>query len=240
MNEEMKKIIKKVQKLYALAERTDFPEEAESAVAKAQELLREYNLSLNEADFEIEENSQCVEHRVDSGLRRSTQWHSELVGFIQYAFDIKAIHSSRYVFPPGNKPAEKRVSVRFVGVEPDTSLAMHTYSYLTGVALRHRAKGKNTTQLNHWRIGFVEAVGARLVESRQKAASTSQETGLVLVKDAIIKKYMGEHYPNLKTHRIRSANINPTDFLEGREAGRKVPLSRPIEHDETAPLATLS
>lgn len=54
MDDEKKKIIQRVQKLYALAESTVYPEEAKSAVTKAQELLRDYNLTLSELDFAAE------------------------------------------------------------------------------------------------------------------------------------------------------------------------------------------
>lgn len=224
-------VIRKVKKLYALASGTTSREEAESATLTAQALLREYNLTLTDADLQEEETSQCSLHQEDTGTRHHSAWVVYLANTTAKAFDCRALFGARLC----EKRWRRIPYVSFIGVEPDVSLAKHTFSYLCGVARRHKDKRKSSAQLNHWRIGFAEAVGSRLVENaEQQKKESPREMALVLRKDDLLSRYMAEHYPEIKTEKCRKQSVEFAAYLEGLAAGDCVPLSTPVEQGKEA------
>ncbi|MEG2172351.1 MAG: DUF2786 domain-containing protein [Desulfovibrionaceae bacterium] len=226
--EKRNKIIEKVRKLYALAEGTDSQEEAESAVLMAQSILHEYNLTLTEADLQEKDGKKCFEHVQDTGTRHHSAWVAILANNIADAFDSKIIFGTRYI---NNK---KIPYIRFIGVEPDVSLATHTFYYLSGVAIRHKDRNKTSSQLNHWKIGFADAVGRRLIAyANTKKQETPQTTALVICKDEIVSDYMSKNHPNLRQSKVFMPNLDAMAYKEGILAGEKVPLSRPINEAGT-------
>ena len=76
-------------------------------------------------------------------------------------------------------------------------------------------------------LGMSLRIAQRLM-AMQEAAPQAQGTGLVLVKNALVKERFAQANPDLKTHR---SNIDAKDLYgvrDGLEAGSRVPLNKGI------------
>lgn len=225
----MKDIIEKVKKLYKLAEGTSFADEASAAVEKAQELLKKHNLTITPADLKDKYSSACAELIIKPEYGVRAKWPQRLLIDIQEAFSVKVLTSCFYeesgTRKNGDTIYKQRPTVSFIGVEPDVSIARHTFEYLCGVAIRENLSGYTASEKTHWRNGFAEAVGIRLVKKHKEESADTNSTDLVVQKEALIKAHLEATHPLIKTKTIPPPDYYGHGYGNGLLAGKNVPLS---------------
>lgn len=221
--EEQKKIIERIRKLLQLL-RSSNEHEAAAAAAKAQELLSEYNLSMDS----IKPGQQSAELRASRAYKKTRQrletWAFRLASGVASAFDCKYYHD-----PDVGETV-------FVGCEPDPTIASWTYgylyktllafasSYMRGPARRLRSTKSKTTARHSYLLGAVLVISQRL--EAQKRVTPITPGALVPFKEAAISRAMPELVdkpsPKLKTR--------DRDFEAGMDAARAIWLSKPISN----------
>jgi hypothetical protein len=223
MNEERQRIIERVQKLFALAEQNDSPEEAQLAAMRAQELLQKYDLSLSEVEIKQEGSSLCGEQRLILNRGNIPTWIRFLHSTVSEGFSVAALSGI------GSSGA----FLIFVGVEPDVTVARQTFEYLYRFVLAYDLRGKSKRQKNEWCMGFVYAVNGRLEGQKEEMDSNPHVTSLVLAKEQITQDYIDHKY-KVKTARTRQGVEASRSFHEGVAVGMTTPINRPVEGAENA------
>lgn len=194
------KIVERVKKLLALSQNNPSQEEAESAALKAQQLLAEYHISLEE--FEAEDDID-----VDvSDVGGTKKWRFVLAKIVADNFRCKT-------FAKGN-------NVAFYGHQPDVAVAKETYEYLFKVAQRagrheahvaFNASGTSAGVYNSYVLGFADGV---------KKALDKQCTALRLVVPEEVNTAYNEYSADFSVRRnnvVCRGNID--DMAKARNAG---------------------
>ena len=219
MDTERQRMIERIQKLFALAEQKDSPEEAQLAAMRAQELLQKYDLSLSEAGIKQEGASLCGEQRVTLEKRNTPTWIKFLHSTVAEGFGVDSLRGQRLL----------DTVLLFIGVEPDVTIAKQTFEYLHNFIVNYDLRGKTVTQKNEWRMGFIYAVNERLEEKKRESAKNPHTTSLVVAKEQITKEYIEQKYNDVKkAPRLPITEISRS-FYEGVAVGKTTPINRPVE-----------
>ena len=230
MNDRTAAIVEKIKKLLALAKSSN-EHEAALAAGHAQRLLSEHNLEMSDIDTAVKPDSA---DKVDVIVPKNLpKWLRYLSSGVSTAFDCQTVH-----FPASGKMA-------FIGVGADVAVASYTFDYLHRVVrklcssyMKHhvdsRLAGRNRTLLQQsYFLGAVSTITSRLKEQKIQTPITS--TALVPVKDALIKRAMGE-LGALRTVKSRRSFINTDAYGRGQADGANVGISKGIGSNSTGSL----
>ncbi len=222
MNDKTCAVIEKIKKLLALANSSN-EHEAALAAGHAQRLLSEHNLAMSDIDTTDKPDSA---DKIDVVVPKNLpKWLRYLCSGVSTAFDCQTVH-----YPTSGKMA-------FIGVGADVAVASYTFNYLHHVVrklgrnfLKHhvddRITGRERTlQQQSYFLGAVSTISLRLREQKIQTPITS--TALVPVKDALIKRAMGE-LGVLRTVKSRRSFINTDAYGRGQADGRQVGINKGI------------
>lgn len=113
-DKDMEKIIEKIKKVLELSKNNPSQEEARAAALKAQKLMAEYHISMQEIDA-IENVDDIVEKKVDIGT--GNKWKYMLAGIIAKNFRCKFFFYGKS-------------TIVFYGYKIDTEIAAETFTFL--------------------------------------------------------------------------------------------------------------
>lgn len=218
-------IIEKVRKLLALATSQNV-NEAANAAAKANELIDEYRLSVDQLGASSSDADDPLIHDEAEPLfesDRSMAWRKTL------ALKLSQ-HYGCYVW---NKKSKRNIFYVVAGRQSDITVLRYMFAYLSSECMRlstAHSKGKGRNYAESYRLGFVAGVTSALAESRQQAvqAQTVTDASIALVKlderskaaRDLVKKTV-----TLGKSRAQSANhTNPDAYYSGQSAGRNTHL----------------
>ena len=122
MDAELKRIIKKIQKLYRLAANAGSEEEAQNAAMHAREMLKKYDLTLSDVEGFTEEH--CAEEHFIIKKKYLPAHINLLANAMALLFQCQVIVWRNYQL---NK---KRQAVVFIGVGADAIVASQTLEFL--------------------------------------------------------------------------------------------------------------
>lgn len=235
MNTKMNAIKEKIKKLLSLSKS---PNEHEAALAlhKAQELLRKYNLSMEEvfsftADNVREEAVLCK--------KRIPTWIGWLATTIAETFKVRVYKSCEFERQPETRFIGR--GIRFVGFEADLMIAKHCFIYLkrgieAGCRLkRAELKSRGMRHFprnfkNAYALGYIEAMKEKMAQlarqARQDHQMTEQTLNLPVVKQNAIDEYMKRL--NLGRARRSKMHLDHAAYMVGYADGAKTSLSRPV------------
>lgn len=253
MSKEQKEILEKIKKLLRLSDvkRGATPAEAATAAAKAQALLLEHNLVMEDIG-DLEEHlkddkigSECVDLEA---TYQTSRWHACLMNRISKPLFCRAIYIAA--------KAGKAGKMMLFGKKSNVEVVKYFYSYLHQVidqmALEHREGWKKKMdeagkkyipdESSRVRIDFclgaVSTVGDRLDEQYKKQTeASSTSTALVLVSDTALAQAVAAVYKKtkpVKTNRV----IDGSARLAGRAAGSKIPLNPGVTHKSRKHIAS--
>lgn len=225
MDAQQEAIVKKVQKLFRLAENAGTDAEAQAAALRAREILSKYNLSLQDVEGFTDE--ECCEQYIIIKKNYCPSHVKVLMAAMAELFSVHGIISGHY-----DKTAMKYYKkIIFVGVGPDAIIACQTWDFLTWHAKRKAREYKYTSrQQSEYLFYFSHAVYLRACELAKKLkVEVPQETALVPVKGAAITDYTSRHYGELGVAKRAAV---PTFGLVGQQGmsdGKKVNLGRQVK-----------
>lgn len=239
MSKEQKEVLEKIKKLMRLADvkRGATPAEAASAAAKAQSLLLEYNLvmeDLGDLESHLEDEKIGVETVDLEATYQTSRWHARLMHRCARPLFCRAIYI------PAR--AGKAGKISLVGKKSNVEVVKYFYSYLhqaiDQMALEYREGWKEKMdkagkkyipdESSRVRIDFcigaVDVVGDRLNEQyKKRTTADATSTALVVVSDQALDEAYKKAFP--RTSHTTSRRMNDHDARgAGREAGKKIPL----------------
>lgn len=251
MSKEQKEILEKIKKLLRLSDvkRGATPAEAATAAAKAQALLLEHNLVMDDiGDLESHLKEEKIEHtKMDlEATYQTSRWHAALMFRISKPLMCKALYLPAR---PG-----KAGKMSLFGKPSNVEIVKYFYSYLhqtiDQMALEYREEWKAKMdkagkkyipdESSRVRIDFclgaVQIVGDRLDKQyKEKTEATSTSTALVVINDKALQTAMDAVYPKI-THTKTNRMVDGSARMAGREAGAKIPLNVGVGHKKHASL----
>ena len=245
MTAEQAKVLEKVKKLMALGQGDTA--EAQAALAKAQQLMSQYNLSLSEV--ELKQDTQFAQGKVTRKSREADRaWENTLFTAIAKLFDCENCVSSR---------SKDEVTYIFFGTALDSEVASYTFEQLRNRLLEiasdamsqyneqfKETYGSSAYKLPHshvdhpmmwrksWLIGAAEGINTQckaILSERAKAAQAQQATyAIVHLKNEMVASAFVAAFPYLRHKSLRSNVKNGTAFHEGHRVGASMQIHEGI------------
>lgn len=212
-------LLKRVKKLLQLAN-SDNEHEARLAAERAQELLTRHNLTVQDvrrtsADYEMRDASEA--------LGRNMTEAKYVDNIVQRFFFVR-------VFRRGTSKSNGRWQrvTRYVGTPSNVEVALYIRDFLLKEfrvlwQAYKRRTGASAKSRQSYYCGLFDGICAQLEASQKRV---EQETGLVVVQDRDLMRYMQEICPNL---RKTTTNVNTGDraaFGAGEAAGREMKIRK--------------
>jgi hypothetical protein len=222
MNIEMEAVGNKIEKLLALSNSPN-EAEAESALAKAHELLIKYNLSLDD----IKSDKSEVEDVTFMDGGRCRNWKLQIashVSKLNFCFFYRNIYRKM-----GDRRMTQEFKLQIVGKKHNIEATKNMINYLYGTIDRMSKRLEGKEEIASYKEGITETICARIKKMYYADFSdTSNCKALVVQEDADIKKYMQE---NLKLHLSNhTAKISgKSGYYKGLADGKNVSLNKQME-----------
>jgi len=213
------KIVDKIRKLLALSESSN-EHEALLAMENANKLLMKHNLEMSDVS-EVDLN-EMIEDDIISGKRIMT-YKTNLLNSVMKLNNCEIIVHNRV---RGEK------IVKALGKKHNIQVSVSMYEYLIAT-MEKIAKKERVSNLNSFRIGFAYSINQKvneIIRERNKKQNEFDEacTALVVVEKALVKKFMREKYPNIRTTSTKSSISDQASYMSGRSAGASVSLNAQV------------
>lgn len=219
MTHDKETLIRKIQKLLSLAARAGTEHEATSAAAKARELMREYNLSMD--DIESLTYEDCTEEEYNLGTVQVPSYIKLLAVSVAHGYDTIPYFKSSH--------RKTHATVVFVGIMPDVLIAKQVFEFLLDFSKRKAREYKLTKESRvEYLQGFAMGVNKQL--RRVSKEDTPQEHALALVKNAVVQDYLNRKFGKMKMYNPASVP-NTLASVMGYADGRAVTIDRPVEYN---------
>lgn len=200
------KIITKLQKLLALSA-SDNENEAALAMQKAEELMREHNLSV--ADVALDGSGADVDTtEIEGSTKNQQKWEMSLGAIITYSFNGKVVVSKN-----GNG-----WKFTFVAGRTDLAIITDLFARLRSTIKRmskayvdaNRATSVNRdisskTLHNSYRLGLINTINSRLKSLKENTAPDHNlnvygktGTDLMVIKDRAVNQFFYKLFPQTK------------------------------------------
>ena len=238
------KIINKLQKLLALSA-SDNENESALAMKKAEDLMREHNLSV--ADVALDGSGAHVGSAEVCGLTRTCQtWESSLGNFIAKTFNGRAIRTRN----------SNGWSFTFVAGQTDLIIITDLFERLRATIKRmsqayvNSAKGftriHGKSLHNSYRLGMINTIIQRLERLKQNTAPTDARnafgmtgTALMVIKDKAVDQRVSRLFPRLKTTTSRASRVDGNAYQQGMTDGNNVSLHPSINGKSSTPKSSV-
>lgn len=248
MTESSDAIIQKIKKLFALARKNPNPFESESAAAKAQQLLLEYNLSEEQLDaFRSKEEritKQFYEgHQTPNGLQE-VRWKIQLADAVAKNNLCKVIHH----------PYLKKIS--WIGTEPNIEISKFLFETLVwdiehiaeklwkDILLLRKAEQDSgltlftdgTLRTVHGRVwkksfylGMVKSLSTRLTENLSTLKVNNNINALIVINDQAIKQFIFNEFGRLgRGNWSTGGQFNNAAYASGVKQGRSIQFRKGV------------
>lgn len=230
METKQEEIIRKIQKLFRLAEKAGCDAEAQAAAFRARELLGKYNLSLQ--DVECFTDEECKEASFVIKKSYIPSYTKIFMATVCTLFQCHSIITRNY------QSSMNLQKIVFIGIGADAIIAAQTYDYLVCYG-KNQAKKRQYTekQTNDYLYGFALSVLDRAREMKKKLQDIPQENALVPLKDSAILEYKRRHFEGLTKRRfLRERGMSPSGW-QGYDDGKRVNLDRAVDAASPASLS---
>jgi hypothetical protein len=235
------KIIDKLKKLLALSA-SDNENEATLAMKKAEELMREHNLSV--ADVALDGSGAHVSSAEVFGLTKTSQtWEISLGSFIAQAFNGRAIRTKNsngwsFTFVAGKTDL---ILITDLFERLRTTTKRMSQAYVTSVRDLTNVHGKSLH--NSYRMGIVHTIHKRLECLKQNTAPTDNRnefgmtgTALMAIKDKAVDQRVNRIFPRIKSIKTNTSISNGQAYRQGQTDGNNVSLHRSVSGGSCTPL----
>jgi len=239
------KVINKIKRLMAFNPENATEQEVANATAAIQKLLLKHQLTLADIDNK-DPGEDIFEDDVDAGVAILRTWHYALIQALVPNFDC-----TYFIWTYGYGRQMKSGTVatsmkgyrvfRIIGHDSDVETVKWLFSYLSDTLFlmaKRQAKQRGITggRVQQYANSFIqsasEVIGMRLVEQRKPVEELTIEESkcqvLVHVKKDKVERWKNDQYPNLTKSKIRYSNESAMGQVDGKKAGARVSLNRPI------------
>lgn len=223
------KIMLRVKKLMALATSQN-RHEAESAMAKAHELIARYNVDLiiNEAKRDYVSIFLGI-----PSLRHPREYY-HLAGLLQDFYFVHGIWVSAFVL---EKDKMGRV-LEITGTRQNILLAAYVHDYVIRFidaqwSIYNKQKRLNRYRKSDYAVGIIEGFKAKLTATQKPGETTRSASALIKLEDPLLKEHMAYRYPRTVKIGKSASNRDDAVFRHGIDEGKKLVIAKGISHRTT-------
>lgn len=216
------RIIRRVNKLLALAEDNSSVEESQTAFLQAQQMMVKYGV--DPSDLDISEESKRVLEKSGSDYKRLFWWERRLASIVAKNFRCKNYINNKYI--EGKKQVQRRIM--FMGRDEDVNLAREMYKLAREATLFYtkcymqQNDLKESSVKNDYILGFVDGLEEKFED---QINSQSQEWGLVLVVPKDVEERYKKEVTGTLYHKIPDVNSDE-HYSEGYEDGNAIDYTK--------------
>jgi hypothetical protein len=220
------KIMVRVKKLLALAQSQN-RHEAESAMAKAHELISKYNIDI----IEKNRQRQFISIFLGRPALRHTRDVYELAALLTSFYFVKGIWIPSYVFEKGKMGRVLEIT----GTMQNLKIASYVFdvvsNYIDSEWIKYnRKRGLSFYRKTDFAVGIVRGFRRKL-ESQQSSSKNppARIFALTELKDYQLENYYRYRYPKISKFSRASSGQDFGVFSDGMKAGKKLVISKGIE-----------
>jgi hypothetical protein len=220
------KMLSRIQKLMALAESSN-QHEAEAAMAKANELMTRFNISM--IDQKIPRNYDSI-FVGKPALRNPREMHYLAILLNKYYF-VECIWVQAYVI---EKQKLGRV-LELSGTTQNVQIAEYVYYFVKNFIDTQWKQYNKSKRLTHHRRsdfadGIIQGFEYRLKrqQRRFKRKHGVDSQSLINVSDPQLTEYINYRYPSIKKTYTSSGNAHESIINDGRHVGKNLIISKGI------------
>lgn len=224
-------IMERVQKLMALAKSTS---EAEAAVAlaKAQELVRKYNIQENLYSESKEDFRYLV---IDTKKQRLNPIYSHLASLLIQYYNVDVVFTTTY-----NVKLKKNTQcLEVFGRQTQVVIAEYVFEFLWRVLeslwLDHsKGLSREAFYKKSFQLGIIAGFQEKLEQEKKKIVveTAKNEKSLVAQEDAARRVFVKKRYPRLRSRTSGRSSIDRDAYDSGMEQGRDVEIRRGIQKNK--------
>jgi hypothetical protein len=219
------RLLVKIRKLLALAQSGN-RHEAEAAMDKAHELARKYNVDPQR----LPENRSYVSVFLGKPALRHFREFYHLSGLLQEFYFVQGIWVSAWVVEREKMGRVLEIS----GTCANVQMAAYVYDFVNRYIDLQWRRFNRSRSLNRFRrtdfaVGVIEGFREKLAGTAKKAES--KDAGAVVpYADPLLTRYVRDRYPRLRSVQHRGVQEDPEVMQEGVRRGRKLVISKGVEH----------
>lgn len=218
------KMMDRVKKLMALAASSNH-HEADSAMAKAYDLIAKYNLNLLSQNADRNFASVFVGQ---PALRHPPEDYS-LAHLLQDFYFVQGIWVSTYVPEKGKMGRVLEVS----GTIQNIKLASYVHDFVRRFIHSQWAEYNNGKRLNRYRqtdfaVGIIEGFRAKLERQSKEKGKKEDSLSLMKMEDPLLRKYIAYKYPHTIKVKRGIASQDKNVLKDGRRVGERLIIAKGI------------
>ena len=226
LDDQQRKILRKVDKLFALAG-SNHQAEAELAMQRAHDLLRSYNLaSSNQA------KSSYAKLTIEFGKARMTRVLGSISNILEQFYSVRVIHGYSWSIERSRYEA----NIEILGFKHNVLIAEHVFDFLTYKCetLWEQAKkdGMIARQKMSFQLGllngFGKALAKRGAEQRVKEMGSEDVEGLIALQERDLDQYVANLYPSLRSISRSAYRVDRGGYEAGKEAGANLKIDQAL------------
>jgi hypothetical protein len=228
------KVMLRVKKLMALAgSQNQF--EAESAMAKAHQLVAKYNLDLVARN----ENRDFVSVFLGTPILRHPREDYHLACLLQDFYFVYGLWVSAYVLDKGKMGRVLEIS----GTVQNVKLAAYVYAFVRHFIDSQWPGYNRDKRLNRYRktdfaVGVIEGFSSKL-KAQGKNRKRLGNKNLIKITDPLLMEYTAHRYPNTVSSTTRVSSQNDDVLRDGMSVGKKMVIAKGITNKTTRGIALI-
>lgn len=218
------RVLVKVRKLLALAESAN-RHEAEAAMLKAHQLMKQYNVDLIESRRPRDYVSCFVGKPALRHFRETYALADLLLSF----YFVQGIWVPVYVLEKGKTGRVLEIS----GTLKNVQIAGYVHDFILGVIDRewrayNRKRGLTRYRKTDFAVGIIEGFRSKLAADRGGESGAGNARDLVPVKDPKLDDYMAARYPHVRRVSKNAISMDPSVYDDGQRIGKRLVISKGI------------
>ncbi len=233
LDDEQDRLLRKAEKLLALAESSS-EHEAALAMERVRQLYAKYNLE----NIRLKKEDDYVYCTVTRKKQRIDSAESLIYSILIEFFFVRVV--TLHIYDP--LTFETYRGAEFLGKQNNVKLAEYVYHFLWNQAEIRSKDFKKTKKgggsKRAYRLGLLHGFYDKLKEQSKELErslksdgfETGDVTALITLSDKALKEYVSQRFPSLTTRASNSgSNLDPHSFNAGHSEGKKLNLHKGVD-----------
>jgi hypothetical protein len=218
------RIINKIKAFLKLAQ-SPYKEEAENALNKAHEMLKEYNLSMSDIDLN---ESAIIDEEISDNLNRIRHWKDllyKIIAKVNYCRIFKLFGRKDMSRSNLRSNFTLRIIGRKHNVIGTQIMIDYIFSTIERLSINVERKEKES-----YKLGIATTIYNRLMGTIKKEVNDGLTTGLILRENGLINKWWDENYQPYKQAETPISIRAQSAYDQGLADGHLINLNQHIDH----------
>lgn len=224
-NHEDSNLLKRVEKLLALAESSN-EHEAMLAMERAYHLLHKYNLDSFAKGFDKALTYLIIETK----LKKVSSCQSHLASLLQEFYFVEVVFA--FLYDPSKNEVFK--TIELFGTEENVKMAEYVFYYLSHTIDNlwkdyQKRTGQKVKFKKSYQLGLIKGLSDKLNEFKQQHSKVSEYGLIVSTNKRKLNKFVANRYPKLRKSLSHSTSLYSNIYEQGRVKGKDIVIKKGVE-----------